>query len=216
MARALVHCISGNCSCTKQCKARGCQHPNHRGCTAAAQAEPAQAQLSSSPETGRRQQRFLGSGVAAEPSTGTELRGSSATAPGNDPSYVSAIKKDKLNKTRGSEEWERQGWKSQTPTALSTSTLFSHHKGRQGSRAKSQGGRRLNSQVSQLEKESKKTQGNPGSFLSALALPGNVSLICVLSKNFCSQNPGLSIEPDLILTQSPLPSCLPTWLPIST
>lgn len=145
MARALVHCISGNCSCTKHCKARGCQHPNHRGCTAAAQARPAQAQLGSSPETERRQQRFLGSRLAAEPSTGTELRGSSATAPGNDPS-VSAIQKDKLNKTRGSEEWERQGWKSQTLTAFSTSTPFPHPRGNEGrkrSRGKSQGGRRL-------------------------------------------------------------------------
>lgn len=81
VARALVHCFSWNCSCTKEREARGCQHPNHRGCTAAAQEEPAQAQPGSSPETaGRRHQRSLGSRVAAEPSIGTELRGSSATA----------------------------------------------------------------------------------------------------------------------------------------
>lgn len=190
MARILVHCTSGNCSCTKQCKARVCQQPNHRGCTAAAQAEPAQAQLGSSPQTGRRQQ-IPGSRVAAELSTGTELRGSSATAPGNDPTSVSAINKDKLNKTRRSEECERQGWKSQTPTAFSTSTFFPYPRGKQGrkgSRGKSQSGRRLNFQVSQLEKESKKTQGNPGNFLSALVHFLGIFQLCAFQKLLFSES----------------------------
>lgn len=93
-------------------------------------------------------------------------------APGNDPSYVSAIKKDKLNKTRGSEEWERQGWKSQIPTAFTTSSLFPRPRrkqGRHGSgiRAGVAEGSKFPGQSTEQGKQ--KTQENPGNLLSALA-----------------------------------------------
>lgn len=149
MARALLDCISGNCSCTEHWGPGAASTPT----TEAAQLQPG---LSWAPaHTGGRQHRFLGSGQAAGPTTGTGLGGSSAAAPGNDPWYVSVIRKDKLNKTGGSEEWESHKLLLHSPQAP-----FSHSPGESredkvpGVRARVQ--ETLNSQVNQQEKESKK------------------------------------------------------------
>lgn len=93
-----------------------------------------------------RQQRFLGPRLAAEPSTGTELRGSSARAQHlaiTHHMFLPSKRTNQINKTRGSEERERQGWKSQTASYKHLSFMPQGKQGRQGSRGKSQGSRRL-------------------------------------------------------------------------
>lgn len=129
VARSLVHCISWNCSCTKKAWGQCLPAPKPQAPQLhSSNQQTAQGQAAFSTKAVRRkQQRFLPLSGGYRAMWKSRVKAIMCYSPTtvNDPSNVSASKSTRLRKTRGGEEWERQGWRSQIHPAFPGSTLFS-------------------------------------------------------------------------------------------